>query len=1262
MKTTLLTSILLIFSFAYLIGQTKYEAEDGTITGATFSDSGDGFSGTGYIIFGETGSVTVTVDVEAAGSYPLSLGYRSVFGEKIQDLYVNGELAQNVTFPQSDDFTSLDVNPVELNAGSNTIEIRKSYGYMDLDYFSVGTMGGSDNFEAEDGTVTDATISNEGTGFSGSGYVVFEDKGSVSINVEMQSAGAYPLTLGYRAKFGEKKQDLYVNGALVKQVTFPESMDFTSIDVGTVTLVSGENTIEIRKSFGYMDLDYFSIGEKVDSNNYEAEDGTITDATISSEGTGYAGTGYVVFEDSGTVAISVEVGAAGSYPLTLGYRSRFGEKIQDLYVNDSLIQNITFPESAVFTSIDIGSIPLNAGINTIEIRKSFGYMDLDYFSLGSFKVPGALEAEDGTVVGANFSNAVPGFSGTGYIVFEATGSVSVTVEREGAGSYPLTFGYRSVFGDKPQDLYVNGNFMGQVNFLQSDVFTTLDYGLVQLNAGANTIEIRKSYGYMDLDYFLIGDESSPVPVANAGFQQVKMDLDGDGVETFTLDASGSTDANDDIVSYTWYLQNGDVAGEGLQLTFEAAIGGAELTLEVKDAMGNVDTDTVKLFVGDPTNGGNNRIGVVNNSQLIFSDGINLAWDKFASDVTDLDASYFEEILDSIQASGGNTMRWWLHTNGANSPQFDAAGNVTGLDPNAIPNMRTVLDLAYNRGIAVSMCLWSFDMLRDQGQDITVQKALLEDREKTQTYIDNALIPILEEIGAHPAVLTWEIFNEAENMTEEFGFTQVKTPMAAVQQFINLTAGAIHKTVPGAMVSSGAGSFSTMTDIEGHTNYYRDDRLIAAGGDPLGTLDFYQVHYYPQNFALSLSPFHRPADWWQLDKPIVIGEFPSKSIEEESDAPSYTIVEAYKLAYEYGYAGALAWDYRGFDGGSFETARAGIAYLAETYPEDIDLNIDPDLINNPPSAIAGIPDLNLLLGAAERIDNYVSLDTLFYDKEDLTNLEYSISSNTNPDLVTAEITEDAKLNLILANNVTGTSILTIRARDTKGASASISFRVNIRDANGNLALFKPIVASSSEKEDLRESYANDGDMNSRWSSIYQNDQWIYVDLQKPAKIDSVKLFWEAAYGMGYEIQTSDDAQNWVTVFTETDGDGGEDSIALDGVTTRYVRMFGHIRGTQFGFSLFEFEVYGETVLGLADQIAQEIVLYPNPIERNDLKLQVRDQNPITVELIDLLGRTVNRFELQGQTIYAIDTANLARGVSLVKISGENWTNTEKIVKK
>lgn len=541
-----------------------------------------------------------------------------------------------------------------------------------------------------------------------------------------------------------------------------------------------------------------------------------------------------------------------------------------------------------------------------------------------------FEAEDGTITGASVSNESEGYSGTGYVIFEDTGNIKINVDRTVAGTYFLSIGYRAGYGEKTQDLLVNGNYVTSVVFPASNVFTTVEVGGIALNEGSNTVEINKNWGYMFIDYFIVNSESNSPPTADAGAPQVKMDTDLNGYEVFTLDASASTDINDDIVSYNWYLANGTLLGTGAQIQYQANMGGHYLTLEVEDENGNKGTDETQLFVGHPTNNNKNVISIPNSSEVMFANGINLAWYNFASDIVSLNATYFEGVFDQIEAAGGNAMRWWLHTNGNKSPIFDASGNVTGLNANTIPNMKKVLDLAQERGIKISMCLWSFDMLQPQGQDQQKMKGFLESKAKTQTYIDNALLPILDAIGSHPAVMTWEIFNEPEGMTEEFGWTPVKTQMKYVQQFVNMTAGAIHRKVLGALVSSGSWSFRASTDIEGNTNYYRDDRLIAAGGDTDGTLDFYQVHFYPEHFGNNLSPFHRPADWWELDKPIVLGEFPSRAIDERAD-PSYTIKEAYQLAYEYGYAGAMAWDFRGFDGGSFETAKEGISYLAENYP-------------------------------------------------------------------------------------------------------------------------------------------------------------------------------------------------------------------------------------------------------------------------------------------------------------------------------------------
>ena len=73
----------------------------------------------------------------------------------------------------------------------------------------------------------------------------------------------------------------------------------------------------------------------------------------------------------------------------------------------------------------------------------------------------------------------------------------------------------------------------------------------------------------------------------------------------------------------------------------------------------------------------------------------------------------------------------------------------------------------------------------------------------------------------------------------------------------------------------------------------------------------------------------------------------------------------------------------------------------------------------------------------------------------------------------------------------------------------------------------------------------------------------MDLASIYTIDQVVLNWEAAYGKGYEIQVSADALSWVTVYTESNGDGGIDDISFAPASARYVRMLGVQRGTDMG---------------------------------------------------------------------------------------------------
>ncbi len=130
------------------------------------------------------------------------------------------------------------------------------------------------------------------------------------------------------------------------------------------------------------------------------------------------------------------------------------------------------------------------------------------------------------------------------------------------------------------------------------------------------------------------------------------------------------------------------------------------------------------------------------------------------------------------------------------------------------------------------------------------------------------------------------------------------------------------------------------------------------------------------------------------------------------------------------------------------------------------------------------------------------------------------------------------------------------------------------AEGNLiSKRKTVVVSGSENDSFAGQYAVDGDKGTRWSSDFADDAWIYVDLEKAYAIDQVVLTWENAYGKDYDIQVSADGTNWTTVRSMRDQTGGETTISMNNIAARYVKMQGVTRALQYGYSLWEMEVYG-----------------------------------------------------------------------------------------
>ena len=578
-----------------------------------------------------------------------------------------------------------------------------------------------------------------------------------------------------------------------------------------------------------------------------------------------------------------------------------------------------------------------------------------------------------------------------------------------------------------------------------------------------------------------------------------------------------------------------------------------------------------------------------NDQDLWLSGANVAWVNFSRDVGpgNTNLARFEEMFQELNASGGNAMRLWLHTTGDVSPAYSTTevGVVTGPGEGTIADLEAILDVAWENEVGLVLCLWSFDMLQSGRSQLKLDqnRALLQSADLTQTYIDNALTPMVEALADHPGVVAWEIFNEPEGMTGQFGWTPTRVNMTDVQRFVNQTTGAIHRAAPDALVTNGSWSFRASSDVvpgPNNKNYYSDAELVAAGGDDLGTLDFYSVHYYEWG-GTQLSPFHHDADHWGLDKPIVMAEFylgggTSSGGDGDEDAIfGVPYADAYTTLYDRGYAGGLGWQWYNFPNGA-----EGVVNW-------------PRILENTQTMF------DLHQGAVDidpgfRLASFTATpDGIEAGQESV--LAWSASSAT----VTLDGTPvDAVGTLTVAP--TETRIYTLVATSTDDASVSETATVTVRvlDPNEvNRALGATATASTVETccgDGRGPEAAVDGDLTTRWSSAWNpgadggtpddqldddpDDEWLAVDLGGAFDVDRVVLVWEAAYGTQYAIETSYDGQLWTPVFSETASDGGTDEITFDTpVSARYVRMHGServtISGQQYGYSLFELEVYG-----------------------------------------------------------------------------------------
>ncbi len=149
---------------------------------------------------------------------------------------------------------------------------------------------------------------------------------------------------------------------------------------------------------------------------------------------------------------------------------------------------------------------------------------------------------------------------------------------------------------------------------------------------------------------------------------------------------------------------------------------------------------------------------------------------------------------------------------------------------------------------------------------------------------------------------------------------------------------------------------------------------------------------------------------------------------------------------------------------------------------------------------------------------------------------------------------------------------------------------------------PVTASSVFGAPNLPEFAFDDNPKTRWASEYNAPEvWLQADLGEKIPIKNLTIVWEVAHAVDYEVLVSADGAQWKSIYHQTQGKGGEET--LDGLSGkgRYLRILCHRPGPCGLYSIWEIrsadKKLSEALSGLRDRMKAA---------REEAKRAARDQ--------------------------------------------------------
>ena len=276
--------------------------------------------------------------------------------------------------------------------------------------------------------------------------------------------------------------------------------------------------------------------------------------------------------------------------------------------------------------------------------------------------------------------------------------------------------------------------------------------------------------------------------------------------------------------------------------------------------------------------------------------------------------------------------------------------------------------------------------------------------------------------------------------------------------------------------------------------------------------------------------------------------------------------------------------------------------------------------------------------------------------------------------------------ILIPSLEGT-LLTLKAGGTPGSSAlkikvtteGFTSRVDFINATLNDSLRQKVNTCSAEASSYYDAethynYAIDGDMETRWGSDYSDNQWIKITLDTIHSMAKVVIYWEDASAKKYKILASKNNRYWDTIYYESSGDGETDIISFEPIDAKYIQLQAIEGNTEWGFSIWEFEIYSTDTYNaeceeppnlVSEKNPDDIIyVYPNPLaDQVFIDFNQPLQGETFIEVLEYTGKPVLMDRIYGNNLsmHKMDISALKSGIYILRIINENTCVYKKIIK-